>query len=170
MPRLFREPAQPPDTRPAILSVVSLMVILLPMLLMTTNARKLAGLPLAVSAPGDQLPPIPPGPIETLDVTLEQSGFLVRATVRSTDVLAGSGDVETRELAAADLAALQDVLRTLKGLDRKRQRITLVPGTESRAAEVVRWIDAVKQDRHGPLFAEVVLQSPQVSDMSAETP
>jgi len=168
MPRLFRAPAEPPDTRPAILSVVSLMVILLPMLLMTTDARKLAGLPLAVSAPGDQLPPIPPGPIESLQVTVHDGGFLVRASVRSTDVLAGSGDVEVRELAAPDLDGLQAVLRTLKGLDGKRSRITLVPGTQTKAAEVVRWMDAVKLDPKGPLFPEVVLQSPQTP--AAATP
>ena len=161
MPRLFRAPAAPPDTRPAILSVVSLMVILLPMLLMTTDARKLAGLPLAVSAPGDQLPPIPPGPIESLEVTVQGQGYLVRASVRSTDVLASSGDVEVRELSAPDLAGLQGVLRTLKGLDSKRSRITLVPGTQTRAADVVRWMDAVKYDPKGALFPEVILQSPQ---------
>ena len=161
MPRLFRAPAEPPDTRPAILAVVSLMVILLPMLLMTTDARKLAGLPLAVSAPGDQLPPIPPGPIESLEVSVQADGYLVRASVRSTDVLASSGDVEVRELAAADLAELQSVLRTLKGLDSKRARITLVPGTQTRAADVVRWMDAVKYDPNGELFTEVILQSPQ---------
>ena len=144
------------------------MVILLPMLLMTTDARKLAGLPLAVSAPGDQLPPIPPGPIESLEVSVKADGYLVRASVRSTDVLAGSGDVEVRELAAADLASLQSVLRTLKGLDEKRARITLVPGTQTRAADVVRWMDAVKYAPRGELFTEVILQSPQAP--AKETP
>ena len=135
------------------------MVILLPMLLMTTNARKLTGLTLAVAAPGDALPPLPPGPIERLTVTRSPDGYRVQADVRSTDVRAAVGDVERRDLRSADLVELQSVLRTLKTLDPARQRVTLVPGPDSTTQEVVSWMDAVKLDRKGELFPEVVVQS-----------
>jgi len=135
------------------------MVILLPMLLMTTSARRLTGLPLAVAAPGDALPPLPPGPIERLVVSVGDAGYRVEADVRSTDVRASAGDVERRELSANDLSGLQGVLRTLKTLDPKRTRVTLVPGPLTTTREVVSWMDAVKMDRAGELFPEVVLQS-----------
>lgn len=159
MRALFRHRSAPPDTRPAILSVVSLMVILLPMLLMTTSARRLTGLPLAVAAPGDALPPLPPGPVERLVVTMGEVGFRVEADVRNTDVRSSAGDVERRELAADDLRALQDVLATLKALDPNRKRITLVPGPTTTTQQVVAWMDAVKVGPRGELFPEVVLQS-----------
>ena len=159
MRALFRPRSAPPDTRPAILSVVSLMVILLPMLLMTTSARRLTGLPLAVSAPGDALPPLPPGPVERLVVTTAPEGFVVQADVRNTDVRSSAGDVERRELSAADLRALQDVLATLKALDPNRKRVTLVPGASTTTQQVVAWMDAVKRGPRGELFPEIVLQS-----------
>jgi len=135
------------------------MVILLPMLLMTTSARKLTGLSLSVAAPGDALPPLPPGPIERLVVQTTAERFAVRADVRSTDVRAAVGDVERRDLQADDLVALQEVLRTLKTLDPARKRITLIPGPDTTTQEVVAWMDAVKLDPSGELFPEVVLQS-----------
>ncbi len=159
MRSLFRPRASPPDTRPAILSVVSLMVILLPMLLMTTSARRLTGMQLAVAAPGDALPPLPPGPVERLVVTIESPGFVVEADLRNTDVRSSAGDVERRELAAADLRTLQDVLASLKALDPARKRITLVPGPTTTTQQVVAWMDAVKVGPRGELFPEVVLQS-----------
>lgn len=166
---LFRAPSAPPDTRPAILSVVSLMVILLPMLLMTTSARRLTGLPLSVAAPGDALPPLPPGPIEQLVVTVGADGYHVHADVRSTDVRAASGDVERRDLPAPDLGALQGVLRTLKGLDARRARITLVPSADTTTEQVVAWMDAVQRDNRGELFPEIVLRSVPVA-AEAEVP
>jgi hypothetical protein len=135
------------------------MVILLPMLLMTTSARRLTGLSLSVAAPGDALPPLPPGPVERLVVTVADQGFAVRADVRNTDVRSSAGDVERRELAAADLRGLQDVLATLKALDPSRKRITLVPGPQTTTQQVVAWMDAVKVGPRGELFPEVVLES-----------
>lgn len=136
------------------------MVILLPMLLMTTSARRLTGLTLSVAAPGDALPPLPPGPIERLAVTVDGTGgYRVQADVRSTDVRAAAGDVERRELSAPDLRGLQGVLRTLKTLDPARKRVTLVPGAETTTQQVVSWMDAVQVDRSGELFPDVVLES-----------
>jgi len=135
------------------------MVILLPMLLMTTSARKLTGLSLSVAAPGDALPPLPPGPIEQLVVRVDGAGYRVQADVRSTDVRAATGDVERRDLPATDLAGLRAVLRTLKQLDPKRSRITLVPARDTPTQRVVSWMDAVKADSRGELFPEVVVES-----------
>lgn len=156
---MFRQPPASPDTRPAILSVVSLMVILLPMLLMTTNARRLAGLPLSVAAPGDRLPPLPPGPIEDLRVRPVPGGYVVDAQVRSTDVRASAGDVEQRSLSADDLAGVQSILRTLKSLDPRRARVVLAPAPDTRTADVVRLMDAVQADGKGELFPQVVVDS-----------
>ncbi len=136
------------------------MVIVLPLLLMTTSVQRLAGLPLSVSAPGAALPPLPPGPVERLDISPEAGGWRIIADVRTTDVLASSGDVERRELFADDLLALQGVLRTLKTLDQRRTRATLMPGPDTRTDLVVAWMDAVQADNQGELFPDIILQSP----------
>lgn len=159
MGRLFSQPSAPPDTRPALLSVVSLMVLLLPLLLMTTSASKLTGLALGVPGPEDELPPEPPGLVESLRVDRVADGYQVTAAVRNTDVLGGTGQTEDKTFAASDLAELQGVLGRLKRLDPKRDRVTLVPAADTPTEEVVRWMDAVRRGPDGPLFDRVILQT-----------
>jgi len=158
--RLFGAKHRPAaDMRPAMLSVISLMVILLPLILMTTSARKLSGLTLVVPGPSEILPPEPPGPVENLTVTRLSSGFRVVADVRNTDVLASAGDTEHKEMVLPDLSSLQAQLRTLKTLDPGRKQVRLIPSPTAKTTDVVRWMDAVRSDRQGELFPKVLLQT-----------
>lgn len=145
--------------RPALFSVVALMLLLLPFLLLTTSTQKLTGLALGLPGPSEELPPEPPGAVERLTVSRVPQGYAVVADVRNTDVLASTGDTERRELFAADLNALQETLASLKALDRKRDRITLVPAADTPADEVVRWMDAVKLGPSGELYPRVILEA-----------
>lgn len=161
MRRMFQAQTSPPDVRPAMLSIVSLMVLLLPMLLMTTSAQKLTGLAMGLPGPSEELPPEPPGPVESLTVVRVDGGYQVQATVRSTDVNASVGDTETKSLMAGDLSSLQGVLAKLKKLDPKRDRITLAPSKEMPTDEVVQWMDAVRAGPEGPLYPRIVMQAVQ---------
>lgn len=157
--RLFAKARPAPDARPALFSVVALMVLLVPLVLVTSTGQKMTGLSLGLPGPSEELPPPPPGPVEALRVTRVPEGYRVQAAVRRTDVLASAGDVEQQELLAADLGALQAHLVRLKALDPQRQRIHLAPAADTPASEVVRWMDAVRQGPQGPLFPEVVVES-----------
>lgn len=140
------------------MAIISLMVLLLPLLISSSSARKLAALPLGVPGPSDELPPETPGAVEGITVRPVGSGFSVEARVRSTDLGAGAGDVELRRFEAGSLAELQAVLGRLKRLDPQRERILLVPQGTSQAEEVVRWMDAVRAGPDGPLFPTVILE------------
>ncbi|MFT5685062.1 MAG: hypothetical protein ACI8RZ_006008 [Myxococcota bacterium] len=167
--RLFSTPTEPPDIRPAMMSVAALMVLLLPALLMATSAQKLTGLALSVPGPSEQLPPEPTGAVEKLSVSRLPSGYLITAHVRSTDVLASVGDTERKELLVANLTDLQIQLAVFKGLDGKRQRITLVPGADTPTEEVVRWMDAVRRGPDGELYPRIILETAIVAP-PAEAP
>ena len=157
MRRLFPAARPAPDLRPALLGVISLMVLLVPLLLESAAAGRWAGLALAVPAAAG-LPPEPAGPVARLAVVaLPAGGFRVEAAVRSTDVRAASAAAELRAEPAADLRALQAVLARTKGLDPSRERILLQPHSAMSAAEVVAWMDAVRVGPEGPLFPEIVL-------------
>lgn len=157
MRRLFSEAPAGPDLRPALLSIVALMVLLLPLLLMTTSLQRRAGLALGVPGPDEELPPEVPGAVEDLRVERQATGYLVRASVRNTDVVSASGDTEAKELLAPDLPNLQEVLATFKVMDPRRERITLVPAADTPTEEVVRWMDAVRAGPSGELFPKVIL-------------
>ena len=158
MRRLFHSPQPASDMRPALLSVVALMVLLVPFLLLTTSTVKLTGLALGMPGPSEELPPEPPGAVERLTITRVAEGYRVSADVRTTDVLASVGDVEQKERLAADLPALQDALYAFKALDPKRERVTLVPSADTPADEVVRWMDAVRAGPKGDLYPRVILE------------
>jgi hypothetical protein len=155
--RLFSQAPAGPDLRPALLSIVALMVLLLPLLLMTTSLQKRAGIALGVPGPDEELPPEVPGAVEDLRVERQATGYLVRASVRKTDVVGSVGNTEAKEVLATDLTGLQEVLATFKGLDPKRERITLVPALDTPTDEVVRWMDAVRAGPSGELFPKVIL-------------
>lgn len=155
--RLFSAAPPGPDLRPALLSIVALMVLLLPLLLMTSSLQRRAGLSLGVPGPDEELPPELPGAVEDLRVERQATGYLVRAAVRNTDVVSAAGDTEAKELLASDLADLQAVLGTFKSMDPARERITLVPAADTPTEEVVRWMDAVRAGPTGTLFPKVIL-------------
>jgi hypothetical protein len=157
--RLFTSAVPGPDMRPALLSVVALMLLLLPMLLMTTSAERRAGLALGVPGPDDALEPDLPGPVENLRVERDPVGYLVVAHVRNTDVVGATGDTERKELRAANLGELQAALRAFKDLDPNRMKVTLVPASDTPTEEVVRWMDAVREGPDGVLFPSVILSS-----------
>ena len=157
--RLFTAPPPTADVRPSLMAVVSLMLLLLPVLLLATSAQKLTGLALSVPGPSEQLPPVPPGPIETLRVSRGDDGYTVLAEVRRTDIGSNVGDTEAKQLRVVDLLALQAQLRVLKALDPSRERIHLVPAASTPTEEVVRWMDAVRADAQGALFPSVVLEA-----------
>ena len=159
MRRLFRRARARPDTRPALMSVAALMVLLLPLLLMTSSAQKLTGIALGVPGPGEDLPPEPPGAVERIVVSRAAGGYRVEAAVRTTDVRAQVGDTEQRRFEVPDLAGLQEVLLSLKRLDPERERIVLVPAPDTPAEEVVAWMDAVRAGPEGPLFPRVILSA-----------
>ncbi len=156
---MFTAPSAPADTRPAMMSIAAMMILLLPALLMATTAQKLTGLALSMPGPSEQLPPEPPGAVERLQVRRVTGGYLVAADVRNTDVLASAGDTEHKELLTADLVAMQAQLRFFKELDPDRERITLVPAPDTPTEEVVRWMDAVRAGPDGALFPRVILET-----------
>ncbi len=131
------------------------MVLLLPMLLLTTSVQKLVGLDLAL--PGDgELPPELPGLVEGLEVHLDD-GIVVRALIRRSDVVTSEGEVEERQVEVEDLASLQEALRSFKTLDPSHQRILVVPSDSVPTWKVVQTMDAVRGDSDGELFTEVAL-------------
>ena len=168
--RLFSTPTEPPDIRPAMMSIAAMMVLLLPALLMATSAQKLTGLALSVTGPSEQLPPEPTGAVEKLSVARVEAGYLITAEVRSTDVLASAGDTEHKDLLVSDLTALQAQLAVLKGLDTKRKRITLIPDAATPTEEVVRWMDAVRHGPDGELFPRVILETTVTAPAAEDSP
>jgi len=159
--KLFQREPEMPDTRPALMSIVALMVLLLPLVLFTTSAEKLTSIPLGVPGPTEELPPEPPGPVEGLRVTRDGGQYIVGAEVRNTDVLAGVGDTEHKEVVVPDLSALQAALSTFKKMDPARQRITLQPSPTMSTEDVVQWMDAVRSGPNGELFPRVILETVQ---------
>jgi hypothetical protein len=142
--------------------VVSLLLLLLPLLLVTTSAQKRVGLDLKVSSgEGPQVPSM--GAVESLAVHLDPNGLEVRAALRRADVTAASGETEERLVRVPhgadgpDLAQLQATLRELKRLDPTRVRISLLPTDEVAAGTLVAVLDAVRGDRVGPLFPTPLL-------------
>ncbi len=144
-----------PNARPALLSVIALMFLLLPLLLLTTSAQKLVGLDLHMPGTGE-LPPEMPGTVEGLEVLLGEA-IVVRARVRRSDVVTSSGEVETREIRVQDLASLQATLRSFKDLDPEQRRVLLLPEDEVSGAHVVATMDALRSDSVGELFPQVAL-------------
>ena len=163
--RLLERSATPSDPRPGLLSIISLLLLLLPFLLLTTSPQKLAALSFRLPAAGEGLPPLPPGPVEELSLSVQADALLLTQALRRTDVQASVGDTERRQLRLAhrsdgfDIPGLQAALRELKSIDPARERITLQPAPKSTAAQVVSLMDAMRADNVGPLFREVVLEA-----------
>ena len=141
---------------PVMFSMASLMMLLLPTLLLALSPEKSTTLPLSLSSP-NELPPKQNGPVESLRIAAAESGFTITASIRTTDVLASTGDVEQKEWRLENLQALQLTLRQIKNLDPKRERVTIYPAAESLTEEVVHWMDVIRRDKSGTLFPEIVI-------------
>ena len=159
MRRLFHHQPAPPDARPAMLSIVALMVLLLPVLLRTTTSQKLTSLALGVHSSTSDLPPVRSGILESVKVYRETEGYTVAIELRSQDLNASSAGVELKEMYADNLSSLQERLAEVKALDTRQERVILVPSEDTPTEELVRWMDAVRQWPEGALFPQVVLAS-----------
>ena len=158
MRKLFLSTATPPDIRPTMLAMSALMMILLPTLLLVTNPQKLVGISLSMAGSNAEIPPPPPGIVESLKISVEDNGFHLTADVRNTDVLSSRGDIERKTWLFTTWKECIDQLKKLKRLDPKGERIILVPEDSSPTKEVIHWMDTLKQDN---LFPDVILQSGQ---------
>ena len=159
MRKLFSTPVESPDLRPTFLSMAALMMLLLPTLLLAMSPQKLTGLPLSVPGPSEELPPLPPGPIESLTLEFNDTEASLTAQIRSTDVRASTGDTETKQWQITKGIDIHPILRRLKDLDPERTRLRLIPSKESTTADVVYWMDIVRSDPKGELFRNVVVDS-----------
>jgi hypothetical protein len=154
-------PAARPDLRPALLSIVALMFLLLPFVLMTTSSAKLAGLGLALA--GEGAATLSLGVVERVEVVLDGDEILLRTAIRATDVTADAGDAIVAETrlppldGQPDLQALQEHLRDLRRLDPHQRRASVLPADDTSTARVVTLVDAVRGDADGALFDQVVL-------------
>ena len=155
MRKLFSAPKQEIDIRPAFFALAALMMILLPTLLMITNPQKMIGIPLSMAGGSQDIPPTPPGAIEKIIVIVTEQGFVLQASVRKTDVLASSGDVELKTWNKKSWEEVLAELRKLKNLDPDRKRIQLSPALSSSTQQIVQWMDQLQTP---DLFPEVVLQ------------
>lgn len=158
--RLFSAPSRQTDPRPALLSVISLLLLLLPLLLASSSATGLTSLVLEIPADGEGPPAVADGLVEELRVEElpGEAGFRLITRVRRTDVRAAQGEAERREEAIGSVAALQAALRRLKGMDPRRERLVLAPHPGETTEGVLRIMDAVTADAEGPLFGELVLE------------
>lgn len=139
--------------------MAALMMLLLPTLLLAMAPQKLTGLPLSVPGPSEELPPLPPGPVESIEVQITSVGAILSAEIRATDVRATTGDTETKQWNLTRPQDVQPVLRGLKKLDPERTRLRLIPDPSSTTADVVYWMDIVRNDVDGELYPNVVVDS-----------
>lgn len=144
---------------------IALLLLLLPMLLVTSSPQKLAGIGLSVAGAGE-LPPHA-GAVAAIAVEVAVDGAArVRATVRRTDVGAGVGDVAERHVEVPpldgrlDLVRLQDALEEIRRLDPSLTRITVTPSDAASVREIVAFLDAVRARAGRPLYPDVVLAQP----------
>jgi hypothetical protein len=135
------------------------MVLILPVLLSLSSPQKLTGLHLSLPGSSEALPPEPTGQVEHLEVRRQEGRFAITADVRRTDVLAAAGQTERKSFEAADVEGLWGVLEQIKAMDPKRERLTLIPAPDSRAEDVVHWMDVVKSSPRGELYPRVILKS-----------
>lgn len=165
--RLLQGDAAPADLRPAMLSVwIALLLLLLPMLLVTSSPQKLAGIGLSVAGAGE-LPPHA-GAVAAVSVAVGGDGAArVTAQVRRTDVGAGVGDTAERAVdvpgadGRVDLRALQAALTEIHRLDPSLTRITVTPADAAPVREIVALLDAVRSSGGRPLYPDVVLAQPE---------
>ena len=153
MNRLFRRKTHPVDMRPSILSIVALMVLLVPTVLQTSTGTKTVAMGLDLS--GNEGVRTHDGPIKSIIVTVNTTGFRVDAVLKSTDVRSEHVVEETRQ--HNDLSGLRQYLRNLKDIDETQTRLTLVPTPDNTTGQIVLWMDAIRKGPNGELFPHVTL-------------
>jgi len=160
---LFNRQRRQADSRPALLSIIGLLFLLLPFLLFTTSPQQLASLGIRLPSPGESAPSVHLGPVQELTLSVGESGVVVSASIQRQDVRATIGDVEQWSSVVppiegeVDLSGVQVVLRQIKSQDPTRERITVTPSESTSTGELVDIMDAVRGDIDGPLFSEVAL-------------
>ncbi len=159
--KLFAQEEPAPEVRPMLLSMAALMLLLLPILMLVLNPEKTTALPLAMAGSAQDLPPPPPGIVESLVIKEQKKPnlFILTAKVRRSDVRSSAGDVELKEWSYDDFLLLQKQLRVLKTLDPSRARIELAPAPNTSTEQVIRWMDLLRKDNEGVLFEEILLHS-----------
>ena len=115
MNRLFRRRKYAVDMRPSILSIVALMVMLVPTVLQTSTGTKTVAMGLDLA--GNQGVRTHDGPLASIVVTVNATGFRVDAVMKSTDVRSEHMVEETRQI--QDLNALRQHNR-LVGVEPQR--------------------------------------------------
>jgi biopolymer transport protein ExbD len=144
MTPLFRKQHGESDTRAAFFALASLMMILLPTLMMVTNPEKIVSVPLALSNGASQFTAPHNGIVEKISVVAHPNSFTVSIDVRKSDVLAASGSVETKTW---ELESWTDTLKRLEAIhqmDSEQQKISLRPGKDHSAQDVIQWMDAIQ--------------------------
>ena len=155
---LFRKKPIETDTRAAFFALASLMMILLPTLLMVTNPEKMVSLPLSLSNGQSQFTAPHSGIVEKIMVRANSDSFEVEVRVRKSDVLADSGNTESKSWSMNTWSEVTDRLGKIRQLDDTQEKITFRPrGTDS-AQAVIQWMDSLQL---GLGFSNVVLEHPQ---------
>ena len=139
--------------------MAALMMLLLPTLLLAMSPQKLTGLPLSVPGPSEDLPPLPPGPIEVADPAIERlrshphrSNPCHRCARKYRRHRNQTMANRRRRRYPPDFTPPQEP-------DPERTRLRLIPAQESTTADVVYWMDLVRSDKEGELYRNVVVDS-----------
>ena len=158
MKSLFKKKPIEPDIRAAFFALASLMMILLPTLLMVTNPEKMVSLPLSLSNGQSQFTAPHNGIVEKIMIRGNDDSFEVEVLVRKSDVLADSGNTESKSWSMKNWSEVTDRLTKIRQLDSSQEKITFRPrGTDS-AQAVIKWMDSLQL---GLGFSNVVLEHPQ---------
>jgi|JI7StandDraft_1071085.scaffolds.fasta_scaffold176948_2 hypothetical protein len=159
-----RPPARP-DLSASLLATVGLMMLLLPVLLVTSSPTRLTSSALRLLDGGGAQPPHN-GPLASVEVIAAPEQLTVLAYVQLADVRARPEQAERRETvlphtpAGPDLVGLQRSLRQLHRLDPSQRAIQLRPADTLDVATWAQLMDAVRSDAAGPLFPDVRVEDP----------
>ena len=155
---LFRRNRSESDVRSAFFAMASLMMILLPTLLMVTNPQKIVTVPLSLSKVNGTFTPTHTGPVEKIKLIATLEGFVVEMDVRKSDVLASTGNTETKSWNLTTWTEVQDRLQQIQSIDPQQQKIYLRPTPNHDAQTVIQWLDQLQLIIG---FTDVVLEHPQ---------
>lgn len=166
--RLRKKPiSAEPDLRPALLSLVCLLFILLPTLLITTSLQRLSALAVALSGRDNASASVEPGIIEDIEVQVEGETILLRTALRTLDIRAMTGERTWNELllppldGRPDWLALRQSLQEFHRMDPSRRSIRLVPDAMTSTSTLTSLMDVVRASPEGPLFDQIELAPPQ---------
>ena len=156
--QLFARKRDDTDTRAAFFALASLMMILLPTLMMVTNPQKIVSVPLSLSSGPGQFTAPHSGIVERVSVVATDEGFTVAINVRKSDVLASTGNVETKTWTVQSWPDVLTRLEDVRQLDNEQKKIRITPTKTHSAQDVIHWMDTVQLSLG---FTEVQLEHPQ---------